>query len=332
MPAPARRLVPAALAALAVLPTLAAAQAPSATASLAWLTGCWERRDGATLVEEQWTAPRAGVLLGTARTVRGDALGDWEFSRIYEAPDGTLVYAAQPSGRPATEFRMARPANATAATWSTLTFENRTTDFPQVVRYRRQGADSLLAQIEGPQGGQTRRVDYPYRRVACPGAAPAATAAAPAARPADVASVDAILAALYDVISGPAGQKRDWDRMRSLFAPGARLIPTGRRPDGTFSMRSWTVEEYIANAGPSLESGGFFEREIGRRTETYGNMVHAFSSYDSKRTLADAQPFARGINSIQLWNDGRRWWVVTVFWEGERPDNPIPAQYVGTPK
>jgi hypothetical protein len=147
-----------------------------------------------------------------------------------------------------------------------------------------------------------------------------------------VASIDAILGALYDVISGPAGQKRDWDRMRSLFAPGARLIPTGRRPDGTYNMRSWDVEQYIATAGTQLETGGFFEREIARRTERYGNVVHAFSTYESRRTLADAKPFARGINSIQLWNDGQRWWVVTVFWEGERPDNQIPAPYLTTPE
>jgi hypothetical protein len=169
--------------------------------------------------------------------------------------------------------------------------------------------------------------------VAQPPAAPAApAAAAPAARPADVASVDAILAALYDVISGPAGQRRDWDRMRSLFAPGARLIPTGRAPDGTGRLRTWTVDEYVANAGASLERDGFFEREIARRTERYGNVVHAFSTYESRRALADAQPFARGINSIQLWNDGRRWWVVTVYWEGERADNPIPPQYLTTPR
>lgn len=165
-----------------------------------------------------------------------------------------------------------------------------------------------------------------------PPAAPPAAAQAPAARPADVASIDAIIAALYDVISGPAGQKRDWDRMRSLFAPGGRLIPTGRTPDGAGRLRSWTVDEYIANAGTSLERDGFFEREIGRRQERFGNVVHAFSAYDSKRTPSDAQPFARGINSIQLWNDGSRWWVVTVYWEAERPDNPIPSQYLTPPR
>jgi hypothetical protein len=161
-----------------------------------------------------------------------------------------------------------------------------------------------------------------------PATAAAPTAATPTANPADVASIDAILAALYDVISGPAGQKRNWDRMRSLFVPGARLIPTGRRADGARSIQVWTVDQYIERVGPRLEEGGFFERELARRTERYGNIVHAFSTYDSKRLASDAQPFARGINSIQLWNDGQRWWVVTIFWEGERPDNPIPARYM----
>lgn len=160
---------------------------------------------------------------------------------------------------------------------------------------------------------------------------PAAQPAPPPAKPEDVASVDAIIGALYDVISGPAGQQRNWDRMRSLFIPGARLIPIGRRQGGGFGARVLTVEEYITVAGPSLERDGFFEREIGRVTEQYGNLVHAFSAYDSKRTLADAQPFMRGINSIQLMNDGTRWWVVTVHWESERPDNPIPEKYLNKP-
>jgi hypothetical protein len=140
--------------------------------------------------------------------------------------------------------------------------------------------------------------------------------------------MDAILAALYDVISGPAGQKRDWDRMRSLFAPGARLIPSGKRPDGSSYMLVWTVDQYISASGAVLEKDGFFEREIGRRVDRYGDIVQVFSAYDSRRTKDDPQPFARGINSIQLRYDGTRWWVVSVFWEGERPDNPIPAEYL----
>jgi hypothetical protein len=162
------------------------------------------------------------------------------------------------------------------------------------------------------------------------GAPPAMAAAAPA-DPKDVASADAIVAALYDVISGPVGKKRNWDRFRSLFAPGARLIPTGMGPDKKGRIRTMTPDEYAASTGPRLEQSGFFEREIGRTGETFGNVTHAFSAYESKRTPADEKPFARGINSIQLFNDGERWWVVTVYWDSERAENPIPAKYLQKP-
>ena len=160
---------------------------------------------------------------------------------------------------------------------------------------------------------------------------PASPATPPAAKPADVASVDAIMKALYDVISGPAGQKRDWDRFRSLFAPGARLIPTQRRFDSVQVMRTMTPDEYALTSGPNLEANGFFEREIGRAQDVFGAIAHVFSAYDSKRLPTDAQPFARGINSIQLLNDGKRWWVVTVYWDSERPDSRIPEKYLRRP-
>ena len=150
----------------------------------------------------------------------------------------------------------------------------------------------------------------------------------PAANATDVASIDSIVAALYDVISGPAGRKRDWDRMRSLFVPGARLIPTGKRQSGEIGSRVLTVEDYINGSAKSLEENGFFEKEIARRTESFGSIAHVFSSYDSRRKSDDAKPFARGINSIQLMNDGKRWWIVTVFWQGEGPDNPLPDKYL----
>lgn len=151
---------------------------------------------------------------------------------------------------------------------------------------------------------------------------------APAANASDVASMESIVAALYDVISGPAGKKRDWDRMRSLFIPGARLIPTGKRQSGEVGSRVLTVEDYINASAKPLEEGGFFEKEIARRTENYGNIAHVFSTYESRRKSDDAKPFARGINSFQLMNDGKRWWIVTVFWQGEGPDNPLPDKYL----
>ena len=156
----------------------------------------------------------------------------------------------------------------------------------------------------------------------------AALASAHPANAADLAGIDAAVRGVYDVISGPAGQKRNWDRMRSLFIPGARLIPTTASPQGKVVPRVLDVEGYIGRAGPNLEKNGFFEREISRKTDTFGNITQLFSTYESRHAKEDAKPFARGINSIQLVNDGTRWWVVTIFWDSERPDNPIPEKYL----
>ena len=144
-----------------------AAAQPSAarhTAALAWLAGCWERRTARGLVEEQWTAPRGGLLLGTSRTTRGDSVVEYEQMRIHEVGD-TLVFTASPSRQATTSFR----AGAAGAAGG-VTFENPAHDFPQRVRYApAAGGDSLLARIEGTRDGRTRGVDFPYARVACPG-------------------------------------------------------------------------------------------------------------------------------------------------------------------
>jgi hypothetical protein len=156
--------------------------------------------------------------------------------------------------------------------------------------------------------------------------------AAPAARedqakPSDVGSIEATVAALYDTISGPAGP-RDWGRLRSLFLPGARLIPSGRRPDGTTVARVLSVDEFITAIERNVKEQGFFEQEISRRIDKFGAVAHVFSSYESRHAKSDPKPFVRGINSIQLFFDGKRWWVVTIFWDSERPDQPIPADYL----
>ena len=152
-----------------------------------------------------------------------------------------------------------------------------------------------------------------------------------AARPDDVKSMDAILAALYDVISGPAGE-RDWDRLRSLFYPNARMIPcvhaAQEAPKAAITARVLTVEEYIKRAEPVLKSNGFLEREIARRVERFGAVAHVFSTYESRHAANDPQPFVRGINSIQLFFDGTRWWIVTIFWDSERPGQAIPKEYL----
>ena len=144
----------------------------------------------------------------------------------------------------------------------------------------------------------------------------------------DVGTADAIIAAIYNTISGPAGELRNWDRFRTLFLPEARLVATGKRPDGMMAKRIMSVEDYIKLSGPILEKDGFFEKEISRKTDRYGSVVQLFSTYESRRTLKDEKPFMRGINSIQLWFDGKRWWVLTIFWQGESEDNPIPKEYL----
>jgi len=153
------------------------------------------------------------------------------------------------------------------------------------------------------------------------------------ANPADVSSIDRIMKAVYDVISGDAGQKRDWDRFRTLFHKDARMIPTGKNPTtGVVGARALTPEDYVKRNEPFFAKEGFYEREKARRVETYGNIAHVFSTYESFHSLADKKPFMRGINSFQLLNDGKRWWVITIYWQGETPENPIPKAYLKSKK
>jgi hypothetical protein len=151
----------------------------------------------------------------------------------------------------------------------------------------------------------------------------------PSARPEDVGSIEAILAALYDVISGPVGQARDWNRMRSLFIPGGRLMPLGARPGGV-GVRIMDVDGYIALHGPRLVSVGFREREIARRVERFGSLAHVFSTYEGR--LETEGSTIRGINSIQLLHDGTRWWVVSVYWQAETPTLQLPPGYLTSPR
>lgn len=148
-----------------------------------------------------------------------------------------------------------------------------------------------------------------------------------AADPADVGSVDSIIEAVYDVISGPAGAERDWDRMRSLFLSDARLIPSFPGPDGAFTYRAMSLEDWIQGSTDYFAANAFFELEIHRVDQRYGHIAHAFSTYES-RTEADGEPFARGINSFQLLNDGQRWWVMNIFWQSETEAEQIPGEYL----
>jgi hypothetical protein len=147
---------------------------------------------------------------------------------------------------------------------------------------------------------------------------------------ADSSSIDAIINAAYDGISGPAGQKRDWDRERSLYFPGARLIPTAKagEDDADVAPNILDIEGFIARVEPFFAKSGFYEKEIARRTEQFGRMAQVWSIYESRHDPSDPEPFMRGINSIQLFNDGKRWWILNIYWQQESADHPIPEKYL----
>jgi len=152
---------------------------------------------------------------------------------------------------------------------------------------------------------------------------------------ADVASIDAIITAAYDVISGPVGKARDWDRERSLFIPGARLIPTAKKAGGKdvdLAPQVLDVDAYIERVEPFFQKNGFFEKEIARHTEQFGNIAHVWSTYESRYNADDPEPFMRGINSIQLFHDGSRWWIVSIYWQQESTNCPIPEKYLESVK
>ncbi len=158
--------------------------------------------------------------------------------------------------------------------------------------------------------------------------APESRAAEVQADPKDVESIDAIIAALYDVISGPPGKARDWNRFRSLFVAEARLMTVRENQKGGTSIASMTPADYVKRAGPYLVKEGFFEGEVSRKTEAFGLIAHVFSTYESRLKSKDEKPFARGINSIQLMKDKDRWWVVSIYWGEESEKYPLPAEYL----
>jgi hypothetical protein len=135
---------------------------PAKIEDVAWLQGCWESVSPQRTIEEQWMAPRGRSMLGMGRTVRGGDLVEYE-SVLLREEDGKLAYEAHPSGQPPAVF-LSRSVDDLS-----VVFENLHHDFPQRVGYRRDGADSLLAWIEGTLKGRSKRVEFPYRRSACPG-------------------------------------------------------------------------------------------------------------------------------------------------------------------
>ena len=161
----------------------------------------------------------------------------------------------------------------------------------------------------------------------------ASPALAQPADSADVGSIDAVVAALYDVISGPAAEERDWDRFRSLFHPEGRLVPMQPAGDGAWAPVLLSPDDFarmnaeLMRTHPAFQGKGFYEAEVARRAERYGTIATVWSTYVG-RLEPGGEPFVRGVNTIDLVYDGARWWVLQVLWQQETPEIPLPAEYL----
>ncbi len=143
-----------------------------------------------------------------------------------------------------------------------------------------------------------------------------------------VKTLDSTLVTLYSVISGEKGEERNWELFKYLFKPDAKLIPSNKDHTGINQVAYLTPERYIEVAGKWLVENGFHEIEIKRSVQTFGSITQVFSTYESYKSKKDTEPFMRGINSIQLLNDGQRWWLINIYWQQESAENPIPKQYL----
>ena len=146
-------------------------------------------------------------------------------------------------------------------------------------------------------------------------------------RPEDVGTLDGILKAFYEVISGPAGQPRQWSRDRSLYIPHIQFVSLSTDSGGAIRAGVMDHQTYVDLTNDMFVRRGFFEQEIHRTTHRFGNVVHVFSTYEM-REKADRPVIGRGINSVELFWDGHRWWISAAQWDDERPDNPIPPEYL----
>jgi len=147
------------------------------------------------------------------------------------------------------------------------------------------------------------------------------------ANPADVSTIEGIVKAFYETISGGKAVPRQWSRDRTLYLPDVRFVSLSER-DGKVRAAVMNHTNYVNGTNEFFVTEGFQEREINRVVRKFGNLAHVFSTYESFHSLSDKKPFMRGINSFQLLNDGKRWWVLTIFWQGETPENPIPKKYL----
>lgn len=123
-------------------------------------------------------------------------------------------------------------------------------------------------------------------------------------------------------------RERDWKLFAYLFHPDAKLITAGKNNDREFLVKYMSAADYVKSAGKWMDKNEFVEKEISRKSEVFGKMAHVFSTYECYDAENKEEPSMRGINSIQLLNDGERWWILNIYWTKESWFNPIPSEYV----
>jgi hypothetical protein len=144
---------------------------------------------------------------------------------------------------------------------------------------------------------------------------------------ADVATVADIVRATYEVISGPAGTPRQWQRASALYMPGATLVGL-REQDGRLQTTIMTPDDYRRRVDSAMVAGGFFETEVGSRIERYGHVARVRSVCVARRT-PEGPIVARFVNYVNLYSDGGRWWIASQVWEREGPSTPIAPDWIG---
>ena len=147
------------------------------------------------------------------------------------------------------------------------------------------------------------------------------------ARADDVTTLDGIMKAYYDVVSGPAGSLPDEARDQTLHHPNAQVTLLDRKRDGSASVTVTTLAGYYQRSGPGPRRRAFYEREIGRVTQRIGALVHVWSTYESSE-VPGGKPFSRGINSIQLYWDGQRFWILGWVFDDERNGGRVPPEFL----
>lgn len=143
-----------------------------------------------------------------------------------------------------------------------------------------------------------------------------------------VSTINSTINTFYSVLSGEKGQKRDWTLFKFLFHADGKLITSGKNNESQFQIRYMKPDDYVKSSGKWIVDNGFIQKEVHRTVDAFGNIAQVFSTFETFHSNEDKEPFMRGINSIQLLNDGKRWWIINVFWDNENRRNPIPRNYL----